>query len=85
VNAAAKPVYSSTNFTETEAMTHIGKTVRLLAAVGEIPPQAIGHVIDFHQQSRNVFYLVIRWDAPDSAQLYQHLGRDKYHRLVSEE
>lgn len=74
------------SFTEAEAKAKIGKTVRLLADYNQLFRGEIGQVVDFHETTKDVFEVVIRWNLQNGLEpVYVGCSRANYDRLLSEE
>lgn len=86
VSNAMLEAYASVSFTEEEARAKVGKTVSLLTDYDRLRKGDVGHVVDYHEQSKGVFQVVIRWNSPNGAGPdYDGFSRDKYDRLLDEE
>lgn len=84
--AMKEAVYAPENFSEAEAQSKLGKTVRLLAPHDQLPRGEIGHVVDCHELKAGAFEVVVRWDSSDSsAPTHCGFSRNRYERLLSEE
>ncbi len=78
VSNAMLEAYTSVSFTEEEAKAKVGKTVSLLADYDRFHEGDIGRVVDYHEQSKGVFQVVIRWNSPNGEEPdYGGFSRDK--------
>jgi hypothetical protein len=77
--------YTAASFTREEAKAKIGKTVSLLADYDSFRKGDVGRVVDYHEQSKDVFQVVVKWNSSNGAEPnYDVFGRERYDRLLDE-
>lgn len=85
MSKAILEAYAAVNFTKDEAKSKMGKTVSLSSDYGPFLKGHVGLVVDYHEQSKGVFQVVIRWNQKNGSEpRYDGFSKDRYESLIEE-